>query len=288
MYKLIFFSVISICILSQGVGYSQEERDIDVNNPDATGVSLEPIDVIEELPIEDIIEGVGIVIISGVYFREEPNEKSKPLRQSTQNEKVIILGETDKWLRVRMFNNRDAYIFKKYIKTNRIHNEESRTVHFVNKKLFIEIDDLIDKFNSTLIQSDYAKKIYVIPYLKLLGARKVRDKLTITLLYAANNLNGKIVPSLKTNELQDQLQSFIELIFAKLMLTKVDILEFIIKVPEFTNSGIPYNNRTKKYATISLLINSIDLEEIKKDNKKMWEHISTTVSKEDLFGLYPR
>ena len=267
---------------------SDNETEVDeIIDPDAAGTSMDSNNILADVPIDDIIEAVGVIKVSGVNFRDEPNEKSLVVRKSLQGERVIILGETKDWFLVRMYNNHDAYIFKKYVKTDRIYTNERGTEKSVNKKVFIEIDDIVDEFNIIVRKSKYAKTNRIIPYLEILDAKKAKEKIIITFLYSANNLDGKIVPSLKSNGIQDETIYFLEHIIAKLMLSDVNEIEVIIKTPVFNSTGVFANGRMKTYSNLYIDVAKVDLSDIKNDERFLWKYIKSTHSKTDLFRSYP-
>ena len=259
----------------------------EIINPDEAGTSMDSNNILADVPIDDIIEAVGVIKVSGVNFRDEPNERSRVVRKSLQGERVIILGETKDWFLVRMYNNHDAYIFKKYVKTDRIYMNERGTDKSINKKVFIEIDDLVDKFNIVVRKSKYAKANRIIPYLEILDAKKAKEKIIITFLYSANNLDGKIIPSLRSNGIQDETIYFLEHIIAKLMLSDVSEIEVIIKTPMFNSTGVFMRGRMKTYSNLYINVSKVDLRDIKKDERFLWKYIKSTHSKTDLFRSYP-
>ena len=267
---------------------NETETEVEeIIDPDAAGTSMDSNNILADVPIDDIIEAVGVIKVSGVNFRDEPNERSRVVRKSLQGERVIILGETKDWFLVRMYNNRDAYIFKKYVKTDRIYTNERGTEKTVNKKVFIEIDDLVDEFNVVVRKSKYAKTNRIIPYLEILDSKKVKEKIIITFLYSANNLDGKIVPSLKSNGIQDETIYFLEHLIGKLMLSDVSEIEVIIKTPIFNKTGVFMRGRMTTYSTLYIDVTKVDLRDIKKDERFLWKYIKSTHSKTDLFKSYP-
>ncbi len=308
MYNMFKIKIIITLLLAISITdlYSQVELDtdtgvsIDVDNssdnetqveeiidPDAAGTSMDSNNILEDVPIDDIIEAVGVIKVSGVNFRDEPNERSRVVRKSLQGERVIILGETKDWFLVRMYNNHDAYIFKKYVKTDRIYTNERGTDKSVNKKVFIEIDDLVDEFNLIVRKSKYAKTNRIIPYLEILDAKRAKEKIIITFLYSANNVDGKIIPSLKSNGIQDETLYFLEHIIAKLMLSGVGEIEVIIKTPTFNSTGVYIRGRMINYSNLYIDVTKVDLRDIKKDERFLWKYIKSDHSKSNLFKNYP-
>ena len=70
------------------------------------------IGISEEKQIVEVVEGVGHIPYNRVPFCAAPSLKSRILRYSSGAEKVILIGETDDWYRVIMYNNEEAYIQK--------------------------------------------------------------------------------------------------------------------------------------------------------------------------------
>lgn len=288
LYSQVELDTDSYSINADNNSDTDNETEVDeIIDPDAAGTSMDSNNILEDVPIDDIIEAVGVIKVSGVNFRDEPNERSHIVRKSLQGERVIILGETKDWFLVRMYNNRDAYIFKKYVKTDRIYTNERGTNKSVNKKVFIEIDDLVDEFNIVVRKSKYAKTNRIIPYLEILDAKKAKEKIIITFLYSANNLVGKIVPSLKSNGIQDETIYFLEHLIAKLMLSDVNEIEVIIKTPIFNSTGVFVRGRMNIYSNLYINVAKVDLRDIKKDERFLWKYIKSTHNKTDLFRSYP-
>ena len=136
-------------------------------------------------------------------------------------------------------------------------------------------------------KSKYAKTNRIIPYLEILDSKKVKEKIIITFLYSANNLDGKIVPSLKSNGIQDETIYFLEHLIGKLMLSDVSEIEVIIKTPIFNKTGVFMRGRMTTYSTLYIDVTKVDLRDIKKDDRFLWKYIKSTHSKTDLFKSYP-
>lgn len=278
-----FVSVLVFLALSAGVCLAQED---DINDPDEAGTAMPNVGIIEAESIIELIEGVGTVLFSNVAFRAAPGIEGELIRYAAQGERVLLIGESGEWLKVQMYTNAEAYINKKYVRTNKIARDERTTFNNMNKHTSIIIGDIISRFNETLTNSSFAKKYKIIPYLSVVDERKVKDKMTITFVYSCVDLDNKMIPSYNENLLRQEMLGLLQVIFSKLLLTDTESYELIIKVPVFSENG-EVKDLSKIYATISLDAKDVDMKVFKEDESKIWLYAKPSIPIKELFERYP-
>lgn len=283
---LCFFLVSSLSYSQENDFNNEDTEEIENEDPDASGAAMPNVGIADEKPIEDVVEGSGAIRYSGVAIREKPTTNSRILRTTTQSEKVLILGENGDWLHVRMYNNREGYVHKDYVRTERIFRDESDTKHSMDKTASFEINGIIDRFNSLILQSPYAKKYQVVPQLKLLDERKINNIMTLTFLYSGVNMQGEMVPSYKKNDLQKQMKNLMELIFSRLLLTDIVIFKIVINTPIFDDLG-NVTNEVNKYSELVIKNENIKLEDIRENLSLIWNHIESNMNTDELFLDFP-
>ena len=242
--------------------------------------------VVDAAAGNEVAEGSGTVLHSGVSVRVKPDIKSKVIRTANKSEKVLILGESGSWLKVRLGNGKEGYISRQYVRTERTFRDETSTSNSMDKKASFEIQDIINRFNETLKTSPYAAKYQVIPNLALSDARKSKGVMTLTFIYSSVDINGKMLPSYKRNDLQAQMKGLLELIFAKLVLTDTDIFKIIINIPRFSDEGEVLST-DKPYAEIVIDNSNVDLQNIKDNVSDIWRYGKMSIPSEELFADFP-
>lgn len=280
MFRLIS-GAIFILVLSSNV-FSQT----DIDDPDEAGLAMPNVGIMEEEPITDIAEGSGTVNYSGVSIRAKPDINSKVLRTASRSEKVLIIGESGEWLKIRMYNNQEGYINRKYVRMGRIFREESANADSVDKKISFEIEDLIIRFNDTLKKSSFAQKYQIVPTLDLTGAVKTGSTITLSFIYSCIDLEGQMLPSYKKNQLRPHMKRFLELIFAKLMLADADAFRIIINVPNFGTDGRVIDTG-RSYAEIRIKRADVPMDEIRTDASNIWRYAESSVPADELFSAFP-
>ncbi len=258
----------------------------DMDDPDESGPAMPNVGIMADKPITEVVEGSGTVRHSGVSVRERPDINSKVLRTASQSEKVLIIGESGDWLKVKMYNNQEGWISRRYVRTERIFRDESTTTNSMDKKTSFEIEDLIVRFNETLKESPFAAKYQIIPMLRLADARKSGGVMTLTFIYSCVDLEGRMLPSYKKNQLRPQMKRLLELIFAKLMLTDTEVFRIVINVPDFSPEGRVLDT-AKPYAEIRINHADVAMDEIKDDGGRIWKYAESTVPVDELFSAFP-
>ncbi len=290
MFKKLLFTIVlsslSFCAFAQEATTEQETEIEIVENPDEAGAAMPNVGILEHTPIVDVVEGVGTVRYANIAFREGPSTSHKLIRYSTRSEKVLIIGESGDWMKVRMYNNAEAYISKQYVRTEKIFSNERTTTNQMDKKASYEINDILNKFNGTLRESAYAERYKVVPSLTITDARKSKKRVTITLLYSSLDMAGNMVPSLKENSLAPEMRDLVCLIFSRLFLTKNEAYEIVVKAPTFSDNGT-VTSTSKNYATISINTDKIDMSAVSDDMQNIWNFAETNIPKDTIFVTFP-
>lgn len=298
MYKFIFIIILTLFVTISS--YAQEEAlsgavsgthgfagNDEAENPDEAGAAMPSVGISEEKVIVEVIEGVGHIPYSKIPFRNKPSLTGTIVRNSTGAEKVILIGEVGDWYKVIMYNNHEAYIQKKYVRTTKLFMDETVSKNQMNKTLSFELDDLITKFDDTLKSSNYVKKNQIRPLLQLVEAKNERNVVTLTFYYACANSKGQPIPSYNTNDLYNYMQQFIDLILGRLVLTSADQFRIVIKTPTYDNKGnvLNYNN---EYAVIKLNSANVNMEEVRSKNLSLLSLAESNIPVTELFKTYPK
>lgn len=227
---------------------------------------------------EDVVEVMGNVSVAKTFAYQEPSFNSEALARLNKNAKVLIVGQDGEWLKIRLFNKSEAYVYAKYValRYENVTRKESEA------KALIDINNLLDQFNDTIQSSWYAEKQKVIPALFFFSG-KAPDE--ITLLYSAVNAKGEHVPSLKDNPLQKDMIKLIELIFMKMMVLPYDRYRITVIVPDYVSGS--YKGRTGSYASMVLDKNFANIDEIKSGSGSLWDYIKCAKRPEEMFKDYP-
>lgn len=298
MYKFILIIIFTLFVTI--LSYAQTEApniivpkthsfadNDEAENPDEAGAAMPNVGLSEEKVIVEVIEGVGHIPYSKIPFRNKPSLTGTILRNSAGAEKVILIGEVGEWYKVIMYNNREAYIQKKYVRTTKLFMDETISKNQMNKTLSFELDDLITKFDNTLKSSNYVKKNQIRPLFQLVEAKNERNIVTLTFYYACANSKGQPIPSYNNNDLYNYMQQFVDLILGRLILTSADQFRIIIKTPTYDNKGnvLNYNN---EYAVIKLNPANVNMEEVRSNNLSLLNLAESSIPVADLFKTYPK
>ena len=200
---------------------------------------------------------------------------------------VILIGETKDWYKVIMYNNKEAYIQKKYVRTTKLFMDETVARNQMNKTLSIELDDLLAKFEDTLSNSNYTKKNQIRPMFKLVDAKKIKNIVTLTFFYSCADTLGHPIPSYNDNDLSAYMQQLLELVLGRLILSPAEEFKIVIKVPTYDDKGNVVDD-SKEYAVISLNPANVNMEEVRSKNISILSLAQSTIPINDLFKTYPR
>lgn len=226
----------------------------------------------------DTVEVMGNISVTKTYAYVEPDFKSKALARLNKNSKVLILSKDGDWMKVRLYNKDEAYVYAEYVslKYENITRKESES------KALIDINNLLDQFNDTIQSSWFAEKQKIVPSLTF-HSGKAPDE--VSLLYTAVNDKGDPVPSLKENPLNTDMIKLIELIYMKMIVLTYDRYVIHIHVPDFV-SGV-YRGRTENYVTLTLQKNFANLDEIKNGSGSIWDYVRSAKRPDEMFTDYP-
>lgn len=259
----------------------------EAENPDEAGAAMPSVGLSEEKVIVEVVEGVGHIPYNRLAFRDKPSLTGRVLRYSSGAEKVILIGETADWYKVIMYDNTEAYIQKKYVRTTKLFMDETVARNQMNKTLSIELNDLLSKFEDTLSNSNYTKKHQIRPMFKLIDAKNVKNIVTLTFLYSCADSLGHPIPSYNDNDLSSYMQQLLELILGRLILAPAEEFKIVIKIPTYDNKGDVIDN-SKEYAVISLNPANVNMEEVRSKNISILSLAQSSIPVNDLFKTYPR
>ena len=298
MYKFIILFILLLFVVNTSYAETIEESIVapkgqnfadneEAENPDEAGAAMPSVGISEEKVIVEVVEGVGHIPYNRMAFRDKPSLTGRVLRYSSGAEKVLLIGETPEWYKVIMYNNKEAYIQKKYVRTTKLFMDETVSKNKMNKTLSIELDDLLVKFEETLRNSNYAKKNQIRPVFKLVESKNDKNIVTLIFYYSCANTKGEPVPSYNNNDLYAYMQQFVELILGRLILAPAEEFNIVIKVPTYDDTGnvIDYN---KEYALIHLNPANVNMEEVRSKNVSILSLAESTVPVKDLFKTYPK
>lgn len=271
---LFAFSAMAVDVPGTGDTTGEDETE------DTTEIvgTVDANEVVESPTRHDTVEAMGKVSVTKTYAYAKPSFKSKALARLSKNSKVLIKDDEGEWIKILLYNKKEAYVYSKYISFtfNQVTRRESET------KAIIEINNLVDQFNDAVQSSWFAEKQKVIPSLQF-HSGKSPDK--ITLLYTAVNVKGEAVPSLKQNPLQPDMVKLIELIYMKMVVMNYKRYRIDIVVPDFI-SGV-YKGRVDPYVTLTLEKNFANLDEIKSGVGSIWDYVRSAQRPEEMFTDYP-
>ena len=300
MYKIVLALIITICfssytfaqvnIAGNNVNETSREQfapNEEADNPDEAGAAMPNIGISAEKHIIEVVEGAGNIPYNNIPFRAEPSLKSRVLRYSSGAEKVILIGEAGDWYKVIMYNNIEAYIQKIYVRTSKLFMDETVAKNNMNKTVSIELEDLLQKFDTTLENSSYAKKYQVRPIFELIDAKNVKNNVTLIFHYACADLQNKPIPSYNDNDLYTHMQQLVNLILGRLVLTNAESFNIIIKVPTYDESGNVVDFE-KEYANILLMPDKVDIEKIRRENVSILSLAECNIPVKDLFKVFPK
>lgn len=298
MYKALLILIITVCFyhlslaqaFNNGLNNSFNEQfapNEEANNPDEAGAPMPNIGIFEEKQIVEVVEGVGHIPYNRVPFFVAPSLKSRIIRYSSGAEKVLLVGETGEWYKVIMYNNGEAYIQKKYVRTAKFFMDETVANNRMNKTVSIELDDLLNKFNNSIKNSSYVKKNHIRPIFELIDSKNVKNNVTLVFHYACADLSGRPIPSYNDNHLYKYMQQLLDLILGRLVLTSADSFNIIITIPTYDEQGNVVNFE-KEYANIMLMPDKVDIEKIRKENISILSLAESNIPVQDLFKVFPK
>ncbi|MDR2885055.1 MAG: SH3 domain-containing protein [Deferribacteraceae bacterium] len=235
-------------------------------------------------PLDHIIEGVGTVVYSTVPIHSAATKTSRIIRFAVPGEKMIVTANNEDWYSIRMYNGREGFIERRNLKTVKVFYDESVTTNYMNKRLNVELHEIVKRFNRLMNESIFLEKFQLIPRILISNSSTRRGTITITLEYSAVDSSGNIIPSRQANVLNNELQKLVELIFMKMLPTKVQNYVIIIKKPLFSDDGHVINV-SGEYATLTLKAEDATIAKIKES--PLLTLTESTMPVDELFREYP-
>mgnify|MGYP003623246202 FL=1 len=161
----------------------------------------------------------------------------------------------------------------------------------MDKRLNVELRELVDHFNETMQKSIYTAKYQVVPRLSLISAVKKGETITLTMEYCAVDSRGSIIPSRQDNMLQEELKCFVELLFMKMLPSLSESYAIVIRKPNFSGNGQVLNTR-ETYAELLLVHENVGLENIKNRKNPQSENrllslVESDIRMDRLFKEFP-
>ncbi|BAI79959.1 hypothetical protein DEFDS_0465 [Deferribacter desulfuricans SSM1] len=213
------------------------------------------------------------------YVYKQPDTKSKKLRKIYKGSKIIVIQDVNAdWYLVKYNNVRTGYVLKKYIELRYTLKKEVKRVPYQLKKLEIDLDSMIKRYNFYMKESRFFMDTGYVPVFKLHSVKKSGDTVTVSLLYDIEVKKGVKVLD-KNNPFADILQKFIEVIFFKMFIEKAKNYQIVI----FTQDGKSKN----EYAKLRYVADEKRFFEIKNYDGKIWDYIESTVDPDTLFKYLP-
>lgn len=287
-FLLCSFFVLAIQFIAHSVTYAATGYEFKLSLPN------------KENPQENhgFIESIGHTIRPTSLYTNVNATSPIPIRTLPANYKIVVVDQTENYFKIQIYRNSPSYYIKKMdVQLKKVYyNEVITPVNGYTKSVYYEIEKLTNKFQDTLLQSEYAQLINATPSLQMIQAnRKYDDTLYYTMLFSAVDKKGNVIPSLEPVPFQDELKTLVALIFLKLAITKPKNINLIIQQPVFNEKGLPIEN--KSYATLTFDMESAtlsDLVTIKNNPMKLWDYISVNLANKEsnndpalVFSQYP-
>ncbi|MDR2400216.1 MAG: SH3 domain-containing protein [Deferribacteraceae bacterium] len=285
-------SILSLFIflfILAGSAWAQVQLNFDDNeDPEEQQIPLPWGENFEEGPtIDDVIEGVGTITYSAVPVYEKPEKSGKPIRYAIPGEKVIIIANNSQWFNVRMYNGKNGFMERRYLKTAKLFYNESYTTFHMDKRVNVELQDMVKRFNDTLADSMYSRKFKVIPRINIVSSVKKKEEITLTIEYSAVDNFGMVVPSRQENTLKNEVRNFVELLFMRLLPTGAERYIIVVQKPIFSATGRVINTQGK-YAEIALDYKDVDVSKLKGSSfGTIYAMAKSDVAVEKLFEDFP-
>jgi hypothetical protein len=282
------FTAFFIFFILAGAVNAQIQLDFEDNDdPEEQRIPLPWGENFEEGPtIDDVIEGVGTVTYSAVPVYEKPERSGKPLRYALPGEKVIIIANNSQWYNIRMYNGKNGFVERRYLKTAKLFYNESYTTFHMDKRVSVELQDMVKRFNDTLADSMYSRKFKVIPRISIISSVKKKEEIILTIEYSAVDNFGMVVPSRQDNALKNEVRSFVELLFMRLLTAGAEKYTVVVQKPVFSATGRVVNMQGK-YAEISLNHSDIDVFKLRTGTGAVLAASKSDVAADKLFEDFP-
>ncbi|WP_277656171.1 SH3 domain-containing protein [Seleniivibrio woodruffii] len=224
----------------------------------------------------------GSVTSSKLNIYAKASSKSEVVGLLGRGSSVEILSTRSGWHKIKLLEGGTGYVKASGVRTSKDkpkETEEKAKTGDTGK----DIDRILDKFNSTVEKSNFAKKEKVYPKLKLISAKGSQE---VVLRYSAVDENGDEIPSLKKNPLAKNMRELISLIFRKMIVTSAPEYKITVMVPSYGMGGKVAGEAV--YADLVMKPSAQELLEIKEGTTSLWTVVRSTRKLGDVFAEYPR
>lgn len=201
---------------------------------------------------------------------EKPSAKSEITGLLGRGETVTILDSRSGWLKIQLPEKKTGYVKAANVKKTEKKPEDT------------QIDRMLEKFNKTVLESDYAQQKKVVPSLTVSGKNGDFD---ITLLYSAVNEDGKKIPSLMKNPLEKNMRELIELSFLKMLKKPSNVYKITVETPFFGENGVI--NGSTQYAVFTISAENQQIKNIEEGKISVWNLVKSSKKLADVFTEYP-
>lgn len=200
----------------------------------------------------------------------KPAAKSEITGLLGRGEPVTIIEKKGAWYKIQLPENKTGYV-----KTADINKTDS-------KQEDKQIDKMLEKFNKTIADSEYAQQKKIFPSLTV---AKKNGNFDVTLLYTAVNTEGKKIPSLMRNPLAKHMRELIELSFLKMLKKPSDIYKITVETPYFGAGGVV--NGSVVYAVFVISAEKEQINNIEQGKISVWNLVKSSKKLADVFAEYP-
>ncbi|MGE4317395.1 MAG: SH3 domain-containing protein [Deferribacterales bacterium] len=176
---------------------------------------------------------------------------------------VEILEKKNGWVRIKLPEGATGYVKNQGLKATTVKPEPA--------SISDQVEKLLNKFNKTVLESEYAKTKKVVPSLSLASVRSQSD---MTFVFCAVNLDGKKVPSLRRNPLAKNMRELIELSFLKMLKKPSPMYRIAVETPYFGDKGVI--NGTNNYAVFTIQAEKEQINQVEKGTISVWNLVRST------------
>lgn len=200
----------------------------------------------------------------------KPDSKSEITGLLGKGESVTILDKKSGWLKIQLPEKKIGYVKAVNVKKAEKKQEDKR------------IDRMLEKFNRTVLESDFAQQKKIVPNLTV---SKKNSDFDIIMLYSAVNPDGKAIPSLMKNPLEKNMRELIELSFLKMLEQPSDVYKITVETPFFGEDGVV--NGSTVYAVFTVSAEKGQIKNIEQGKISVWNLVKSSRKLADVFTEYP-
>lgn len=214
----------------------------------------------------------GSVSAAKTNIYAKPSSKSDIKGLLGRGEPVSILSEKSGWLKVKLTDGTG------YIKSADVKKSDKKA----EKKTDSGVKPLLEKFNRTVLASDYAEEKKIVPSLAFTEEKNPGELL---LLYSAVDTEGNKIPSLLKNPLAKNMRELIEISFLKMLKNPQEEYRITVETPFFGEGGAVNGSLT--YAVFSLKAEKEQIKAIEQGKISVWNLVKSSRKLADVFAEYP-